>query len=205
MDKEDVSRVMQESIDEGLDADDILRDLQRFGVTFAPGQRHADDIKAIDLLSRWYWLIRDVADRRAFSRVNYDNEFWVVQEVPDENGAFDEPPEDFENWCGTTAGAAGIAALASLFEDVALTLQDGKLVGEPHWSSWEGGDILIAADFAKVTEAEPCEDPAEAALAIAGVLENRYGTMPTPLPDWERPWLGVDAPFEPKPKPVMRW
>lgn len=206
MDKEDVARVIQEGIDNSLDADDIMRDLQRFGVAFAPGPRDPEDDKAVDLLNRWYWLMRDVADGRTYSRMKYDNEYTVHHETPDDTGAFDDPPEGVENWCGTMAGAVGVAVLAGLFPSIELTLKDGGLVGEPPtWDGWSADDLLLNIDYDKINEAEPYEDPAEAAAIIAAVLDSRYGTMPTTLPDWDRPWLGVDAPFEPKPKPVMRW
>lgn len=206
MDKQDLARaVINGSLDDGLDTDEIVRELQRAGLTFASGPRDPDDVKAIDLLNRWFWLMRDVADGRAFSRMNYNNEYHALHETPDDTGVFDDPPEGVENWCGTTAGAVGVAVLAGLFDGIELTLQDGKVAGEPNWDFFTGNDILLTADYDKINSVEPYEDPAEAAVTIAGVLESRYGTMPTTLLDHERPWLGVDAPFEPKPKPVMRW
>lgn len=189
------------------DCDALLDELGRLGISLLPDQHSDETKKTISVLNRWYWLMKDIAANRTLERIYFDMGTWVDHVNEEARIPMVAP---VEHWCGTTACAAGSAALVGLFPMPDLKPNELGRIGEDLDINWDGAREeagILEEDWDMITSygnRSTREETANGvADVIAGVLLTTYAVTVTPLPDHDRPWLGVSAPFEPKPR--MRW
>lgn len=167
--------------------------------------------EAIRALSRWHWLMKDIAKGRCYKRAKFDMGVFLFHRSgsrPSFSSVWEfNTPDD---WCGTVACAAGFGAIAGVFPTHRVALDDkGYIPHAPfawddvqHWlglTLQQWSSIVYGHYRARARDALA----AEVAQRIATVLKRRYHTAVRRVPLADRPWLGRQSAF-PKPRGTRR-